>query len=664
MAAADLGIARLGRYPQRRARSGSTAPGHASPAFALRAAGPKPLRPRRFLKLARRHEAALVQLEPQELAREIARTAASLRGRTVPLDDVARAIACVSVAVRSTLGFSAHDVQLLGAWHMLQGCLVEMETGEGKTLVAVFVAALHGLAGRSTHVITTNDYLAMRDAETMGPVYRALGLSVGCVMGDMPDADRRQAYRARIVYVTPKQVMFDYLRDGIRLGGRSASRLRSELAVQTSRALGGDGYYLEGLQVAVVDEADSVFVDEAVVPLIISKKGGVPDLEAVARTALSLAARLQQGRDFELLPRGRDLWLTPAGEALLAELGTAFGGVFANALWREQYVVQALMAVHLFLNGRDYIIRDGAVEIVDINTGRTMKDRSWERGLHQMIEAKENLAVTAPNESVARTSHQSFFRRYLMLCGMSGTLTEVRSELKTIYGLAVVRIPTNRPSQRRALPVTIAATYAGKIEKVAARVAAVSATGRPVLIGTRTVTDSERVSEALDRYGVIHRVLNARQDESEAAVIAAAGGRGAVTVATNMAGRGTDIKLEEGVAELGGLHVIATERHESRRIDRQLFGRAARQGDPGSYEEVLSLEDDIVRRFTPPMLAALARSTRLTKVCDRIITLAQSRAARRGHALRLDLAVFERRSAELLAFAGAGMGGSTLSDPG
>jgi preprotein translocase subunit SecA len=318
-------------------------------------------------------------------------------------------------------------------------------------------------------------------------------------------------------------------------------------------------------------------------------------------------------------------------------------------------VLQALMALHIFARDRDYILREGRVEIVDVNTGRTMKDRSWERGLHQMIEAKEGVAITAPNETIARTSSQTFFPRYLRLCGMSGTIGEVRHELRRVYGLDYATIPTRLPTQRAHLGVAVHETTDAKRRAVAHRAAKVAAQGRAVLIGTRTVHDSEALSAVLTEEGVAHQVLNARQDAEEAEIIAAAGVAGRVTVATNMAGRGTDIALPPPVIAAGGLHVIATERHDSRRIDRQLFGRAARQGDPGSCEEVLSLEDDLPRRFLPAWLRRILTRPGMGWLADLALARAQARADRRAARQRIDLAKHERHLAERLAFAGAGV---------
>ncbi len=649
-------VTALGAYPERRAN----AQGRHAP---RPGAGHRPGALARVLRaVAAREQTGGADQRPGTA--RLVRIATDLRAATTRFAGMIAALAMTRDLVHRHLGFRPHDEQIAGAWHMLCGRLVEMDTGEGKTVTAVLAAAVHALAGSNVHVITVNDYLAERDATLMAPVYRDLGLTVGCVLQGMDEGARRAAYRCAIVHVTPKQVMFDYLRDRIRLGAASRSPLQTELCVLRSGGQAGGGqagggkasgageFYLPGLQVAIIDEADSVLVDEAVVPLIISDQNSAPEQGRIAADAIALAGQLREGPDFRVAPSGRDLWLTDAGRARLAHLALPLDGFFTAKLWREQYCEQALTALHLFRRDRDYILRGGAIEIVDVNTGRTMADRSWERGLHQMIQAKEGIAITAPNESLARISHQAFFQRYLNLCGMSGTLREVAREIRQVYGLRTCRVAPHHPSRRRCTGVAIARDLAGKDARVIARASALSAAGRAVLIGTRTVADSERLSARLTAAGVVHRVLNARHDAAEAGIIAEAGRAGAVTVATNMAGRGTDIRPDASVKAKGGLHVIATERHSSRRIDRQLFGRTARQGDPGSYEEVLSLQDAVVTETLPGPVVALARLP--LGMAGVLMRTAQARASRAGRVLRLTLARYEEHMDRALAFAGRG----------
>jgi preprotein translocase subunit SecA len=586
---------------------------------------------------------------------------------------VARCFALARETALRTLGQRHYDVQLMGGFALLHGMVAEMEAGEGKTLTATLPAVAAALAGIPVHVVTVNDYLASRDAEAMGPVYRALGLSVGLIVSGMNPAARRAAYACDVTYCTNKEVAFDYLKDRISLEGRR-SRLRlliERLADAPGRA---ERLIHRGLHFAIVDEADSVLVDEARTPLIIADRREPSEEAELHRAALALARELEIGRDFAVDDRERAVRLLEGGRHRLEALGSAHGGMLSARRRREELVRQALTALHLFHRDRHYLVAEGRVQIVDEYTGRVMPDRSWEQGLHQMIEAKEEVPLTARPETRARISYQRFFRRYLRLAGMTGTAREVAAELQAIYRLPVVRIPTHRPVRRSDGGESVLASADAKWSAIAARVAELHAAGRPVLVGTRSVAASETLSERLRAAGLEHRVLNARQDREEAEIVARAGERGGITVATNMAGRGTDIRLGPGVAELGGLHVIASERHEARRIDRQLFGRTGRQGDPGSFEALVSLEDELFQVHAGPLerrlvaaAARLARSgpaaplgagsqTRSTQARERVVRFALSRcqrAAERLHArVRRDLLRRDRDLDALLAFSG------------
>lgn len=503
----------------------------------------------------------------------------------------ARSFALVREATRRERGIAHHPVQLLAADAMLDGRIVEMATGEGKTITTMLAAAGAALAGIPVHVMTVNDYLAHRDAEELAPIYARLGLSVGFTRHDLSMAERRAAYACDIVYATSQTIVFDYLRDRLALGGRrSPARLR--LATTSGLV---EQPVQRGLHFALVDEIDSVLIDEAQTPLIIS--GGTPgEVDASnEEAALRLARGLEQGRHFLLEPQLRRVTLTPAGEARLAEQVRDFSGYWRAKRAREELAVQALSALHLYRRDHDYIVLDGKVQIVDASTGRVLPDRQWQQGLHQLIEIKEGCEVSGRRVVTAQITYQEFFRRYLRLAGATGTGAEVAREIRSVYGVPMLRVPTHRPPRRIHRGVHLAPSQAEKWRAVARSVAELSAHGRPVLVGTKSVAASERLSAELDAAGIAHRVLNARQDAEEAAIVAEAGGRGRVTVATNMAGRGTDIKLERAVEALGGLHVILTEFHESSRVDRQLYGRAARQGDRGSCEAIVSLDDDLLR---------------------------------------------------------------------
>jgi preprotein translocase subunit SecA len=519
----------------------------------------------------------------------------------------ARCFALTRELSHRILGMRHFDVQVIGGWIMLEGMVAEMQTGEGKTLTANLPAAAVALSGSPVHVVSVNDYLVKRDAETMAPVYAALGLSVGLIQENMQPVDRRAAYACDITYVSNKQITFDYLRDRLAMG-RHLNELRLRLERLHAPAPRLSELVLRGLHFAIIDEIDSVLVDEARTPLIISRDVGSEDDREVYEQALELAGTLEEDVDFELMRYQRTVELTNEGRNTLEDRADPLGGVWSSALYREELCTQALSALHLFHRDTHYLVIDDKVQIVDEFTGRIMADRSWQRGLHQMLEVKEGCSLTGEKETLARISYQKFFRRYLRLAGMTGTAREIRGELWSIYGLPVARVPTNKPDQKTAYPARMFATKADKYQAILERVRGLNAAGRPVLIGTRTVAASEDLSQIFTEAGLEHQVLNARQNKEEAEVVARAGELGRITIATNMAGRGTDIALSPGVAELGGLHVIATEFHQARRIDRQLFGRCGRQGDPGSYETMASLEDDLAIEMGPRAAEVLRRT--------------------------------------------------------
>jgi preprotein translocase subunit SecA len=537
----------------------------------------------------RKYEKTLGKAEIDEIRMKARELGKLLRRDGFTQDLVARSFALVSVAAERVLGMRPFDVQLLGGWVLLRGMVAEMETGEGKTLTATLPACTAALAGVHVHVITVNDYLVTRDSRIMAPLYEALGLTVGSVTEAQQPDERQAAYACHVTYGTNKVIVFDYLRDRITLGSHNSS-----LRLQMEKLAGGKSrvrkLLLRGLSFGIVDEADSVLIDEARTPLIISAPAAAGDEEMVAKQGIEIAKALNEGEHFKLLAGERTVALTDAGREKLEALCASLGGVWAGLMRREELAVQALTALHVFERDDHYLVRDGKIQIIDEYTGRVMADRSWERGIHQLIEVKEGCEVTAQKEPLARISYQRFFRRYLLLSGMTGTAREVASELGDVYGLPVVKIPTNRRSRRVVLPERVFPSEDLKWTAIASRIREIHAIGRPILLGTRSVAASERASELLDQMGIEHRVLNAKQDDEEANIVASAGERGRITIATNMAGRGTDIKLAEEIAALGGLHVILSERHDSERIDRQLAGRCARQGDPGFFEPILSIE--------------------------------------------------------------------------
>ena len=647
-----------GAYPERLER-----PPGALDRLATRLIGPlarwarqRRVRAARLVPLVAEHGRALDGVSDRALREAAQALRPALRRDGFSEDLVARVFALVREAAWRTLEQRHFDVQLIGGQVLLAGMVAEMDTGEGKTLTATLAASAAALAGTPVHIVTVNDYLASRDAAWMGPIYRALGLQVGTVVHGMAPPERRAAYGCDVTYCTNKELAFDYLRDRIVLRGRP-----SRLQLQLERLVSGEAraarLVLRGLHFAIVDEADSVLVDEGRTPLIISAPGSSAE-QRLYETALGLADQLVADADFTVDTVERSVRLTPGGLARLDELAAPLGGVWAGRLRREELARLALVARRLFHRDRHYLVRDRRVQIIDEYTGRLMPDRSWERGLHQLIEVKEGVAVTAPHETLVRISYQRFFRRYLRLAGMTGTAREVAGELWAVYGLPVVRVPTNRPSRRMIQPERVYRSAEARWVAVVERVRALHAAGRPVLVGTRSVAASEELAARLAAAGLPHRVLNARQDAEEAQIIAEAGQPGRITVATNMAGRGTDIRLAPAVVELGGLHVIATERHDAGRIDRQLFGRCGRQGDPGTAEALVSLDDDLVRshggvwrRLVRPGGQSSSRPSLLAGLAVR----QAQRAAERAHGrMRRDLLRFDQQMDSTLAFSGPG----------
>jgi preprotein translocase subunit SecA len=605
--------------------------------------------------LADRFEAGLADLDDDALRQRAAAMRHRLRREGFAPATVAECFAILRCGAQRTIGLRHFDTQVMAGYALLQGRLVEMATGEGKTFSATLPACTMALAGFPVHVITVNDYLAARDAAKMKPLYDFFGLTVGVVAQGQEKPLRRQAYAQAITYATNKEVAFDYLRDRVALQGRS-SRLHQSL-----HRLGGQGpredTVLRGLYFAIVDEADSVFVDEARTPLILSASGADAEEAAHCAAALDVARALEEGEHFHVSLTDHAVRLTVAGRARLDADAQDRTGPWTSVRGREELVGQALSAIHLYRRDQHYVVADGKVQIVDESTGRVMPDRSWERGLHQMIESKEGVALTARRETLARLTYQRLFRRYLHLSGMTGTAAEAAAEIRSVYGLHTARVPLHRASRRIVLPDTVVATRAAKWERVADVAQRLAAAGRPVLIGTRSVQASEEISAVLEARGLEHALLNAKQDVFEAEVVSAAGEAGRITVATNMAGRGTDIELTEAVRGLGGLHVVLTEFHESPRVDRQLVGRCARQGDPGSCESIVSLEDEVFDVHAPAaaglLRRAVAAGTRVPPVAyDLLRRLAQWSAERRHASIRMQNLKLDRQLDRVLAFTG------------
>lgn len=563
-------------------------------------------------------EDGLKKLSDSSLANKTNEFKARLaKGET--LDDILpEAFAVIREASRRVLGMRHFDTQLIGGIILHRGNIAEMCTGEGKTLVATAPVYLNALEGKGVHVITVNDYLAKRDSEWMGQVYKFLGLSVGLIVHDLDFNQRKIAYDSDITYGTNNEFGFDYLRDN----------MVTSLDQMVQRPL----HY------CLIDEVDSILIDEARTPLIISGPG--QKSTDAYYTVAKLVPQLKKEEDYTIDEKQKTVAPTEAGVAKMEKLLHVENLYDAENLELNHLFVQALRAQTMMTRDKDYVVKDGEVVIVDEFTGRLMYGRRYSDGLHQAIEAKEGLEVQRESQTLATITFQNYFRMYDKLAGMTGTAKTEEQEFIKIYGLPVLQVPTNKPIQRKDLPDVIFKNKRGKYKAVVREVERRHATGQPMLIGTTSIEQSEELSHMLDQANIPHSVLNAKYHEREAAIVALAGQKGAVTIATNMAGRGTDISLGEGVAELGGLAIIGTERHESRRIDNQLRGRAGRQGDPGSSQFFLSLEDDLLRIFGGDNIKSFMEKMGLEEdepINSRMVSNAIQKAQKRVEARNFDI---------------------------
>jgi preprotein translocase subunit SecA len=500
------------------------------------------------------------------------------------LDDIlAEAFAVVREVSRRTLLMRPFDVQIIGGLVLHEGRIAEMKTGEGKTLAATMPVYVNALTGKGTHVVTVNDYLARRDAQWMGPIYKFLGLSVGVIVHGMDDDERREAYHSDITYGTNNEFGFDYLRDNMKFSL--------------------EHYVQREFNYAIVDEVDSILVDEARTPLIISG----PSEESTDKyyRINQIIPKIRKDKDYTIEEKSRTVVLTEEGVARVEGYLKVQNLFEPKNIEILHHVNQALKAHTLFRRDVDYLVKDGQVIIVDEFTGRVMPGRRYSDGLHQALEAKEKVKIEQENQTLASITFQNYFRMYKKLAGMTGTADTEAAEFNKIYNLDVVVMPTNMPMIRTDHPDVIYKTEVEKINAAIEEIRVLNSEKRPVLVGTISIEKSELLSKYLSRTGIKHHVLNAKNHEKEAEIVAQAGQPGMVTISTNMAGRGTDIKLGEGVAELGGLHILGTERHESRRIDNQLRGRSGRQGDMGSSRFYLSLEDDLLRIFGAERISSI-----------------------------------------------------------
>ncbi len=529
-------------------------------------------------------EAEMESLTPDEIRERIGIIKEEVQNGAKSLDDVLIPVfALVREASRRVLGMRHYDVQLLGGIVLHKGKIAEMKTGEGKTLVATLPVVLNALSGKGVHVITVNDYLARRDAAWMGEIYSALGLTVGVIVHGLNDAERKAAYAADITYGTNNEFGFDYLRDNM--------KFYNDQLVQRKHNF------------AIVDEVDSILIDEARTPLIIS--GASEESVGQYHIIDQVVRKLEANVDYTIDEKARTAMLTEAGVAKCEQLLNVDNLFDPTHITAQHHILQALKAHTVFRKDIEYIIQDGQVVIVDEFTGRLMPGRRFSDGLHQALEAKEGVKIAAENQTLASITFQNYFRLYDKLSGMTGTADTEAVEFQQIYGLEVISMPSNMPMIRKDFSDLIYRTRQEKFAAIVDSITALHQSGQPVLVGTISIENSELISHMLKQKRIPHNVLNAKHHEQEAEIVAQAGQKGKVTIATNMAGRGTDIVLGDDVVELGGLHILGTERHESRRIDNQLRGRSGRQGDPGSSRFYLSLEDDLMRLFGSDRIAGL-----------------------------------------------------------
>lgn len=604
----------------------------------------------------RRLDATSLQHQVQRIGRRL-----RLEGLSPTLSG--QALAAAGETMRRSIGMEPYDTQILAALQLLRGHLVEMQTGEGKTLAAALAAAIAATAGSSVFVLTVNDYLITRDYQQLAPFFGAMGLSVGVVTSEMDAATRLSNWRHDIVYTSARDLAFDYLRDHIRLRGERESLVNRALSM-TSAALGkapehadGNTALVPGLCFCLVDEADSLLLDEATVPLLLAEATGKLDARAYLR-AYELATQLKVDEHYRAHPSRRRVVLSDKGRQCVEHTFADETGDLALRRRAIELVETALAARSMYRVDRDYAVLDGQIVLIDELTGRVAVGRQWQGGLQAMVQIKEGLEPTPGTRTSAQITYQSLFPRFMHLSGMSGTLSDAAGELRTLYRVSVTRVPLGRPSKRIDLGTRVFSPVADRWQAVVNAVRIQQQLGRPVLVGNASVADTMLLSGLLDHANIDHQVLNATQSAHEAATLERAGRAGVVTVTTNMAGRGTDIKLSEIARRNGGLHVVATMHNRSRRIDRQLFGRAARQGDPGSYQFLVSIEDRLIHSVWPVSARRLAiaiftlTSGRPQAVFRAMFALAQHVEERRDRSARQGLRAANQTRHRQLGFAG------------
>lgn len=606
-----------------------------------------------------KHYKALRKLDDNALNQQFYRAINALNQQKWVTHHLAKAFACIGEAIHRRFGFYPHAVQYLGAYVLLQGKMAEMQTGEGKTIVAGMAATLAAATGAVVHVLSTNDYLATRDQQEMQPLFDFYGLTSGAIDGEMEIPERQIQYQQAICYVSASELVFDVLKDELNADNR-LTRKKSALQRFISAKPNQANLLVPALHFCIVDEADSVLIDEASTPLIISQEAESLMDEDLLRWALAQANDLRLGHDFTLDHTNQDVNL--AADVVLNDslpLPSSLKPMWSTRTWQNVVIKKALTALHLFNKDEHYIVLEDKVVIVDESTGRPMPDRSWEQGLHQLIEIKENVEVSKTRQTIAQITFQRFFRRYILLSGLTGTVTEVSREMWKVYGLKVCVIPPNRRNKRKTLTRYCYQTADAKWQAVADDAIRQAKKGQPVLIGTRSVEASEQVYELItqqvtpDQFTLY--LLNARQNAEEAEIVAKAGISGTITIATNMAGRGTDIKLDDKAKQSGGLHVILTEHHDSTRIDRQLIGRSARQGDAGSFREIVCFNDAILlsHRSIWQIIGCWMPTAGLRRwFYNQAIIVAQRRAQQRQYEIRMSTLKQDNQRQKQIGFIG------------
>lgn len=604
-----------------------------------------------YLPLIASYEPKLMEMADDQIRKE----GLSLRYRARSGEPLAKimpeAFALVREAGRRTINMRHYDVQLLGGIAVFHRSIVEMQTGEGKTLTATAPMFLYSLAGRGTQLATVNDYLAKRDADWMGPIYRAVGMSVGVIQTQQQTAQRAQAYACDITYGTAKEFGFDFLRDRLLL--RRIREGQNDLigSMLEDRRSSGDKPVQRDPYFALVDEADSILIDEARTPLIISAVPTEAEKIEVAtyRWCASMTGEFVEDEDFEFDNDKKSVELTKKGRGKVRLLEKPRDLDTVGMFDMYTFIERAIKVQREFTLDRQYVVRDGEIVIVDEFTGRLSEGRKWRDGIHQALEAKEGIEVTVATGQAARVTVQDFFLRYENLAGMTGTAAASARELKKIYRCNFIPVPTNKPPRRTPMPTQVYGTSDEKYRAIVSEIADMHAIGRPILIGTRSIDKSLTLAQLLDEKGIEYQILNAYHVEEEAGIVERAGQVGRVTVSTNMAGRGTDIRLGDGVEEMGGLFVICTEMHESARIDRQLIGRCGRQGDPGSYRQFLALDDELILSGFGPKAkkkyAAMGEKTpsRRFDSLEKLFKRAQRKVERKHFRQRKALMYFEKQ---------------------